>query len=91
MEHRKKNGRSPSRTKSVMDDLISACREEHAREPVDVLASIADPNWDSAPRRNDWRNEVPDSLKELWGDLSQESRLTAYVLAEYHCFLRDRI
>ena len=39
-------------------ELLTACREYPGLDPRDPLEAIADPQWDSASRTNDWRNAV---------------------------------
>ncbi len=43
---------------------------------------IANPEWEAAGRVHDWRNYVPECVKESWGSLSERERLLVIVLAE---------
>lgn len=46
-----------------------------------VMAAVSRPEWEKAWRTHDWRNHVPAVCRDLWGDMSLESRLVAFMAA----------
>lgn len=42
---------------------------------------IDNPQWDMANMVHDWRNHVPEWLQVGWGDLSEDARMLAAILA----------
>lgn len=51
----------------------------------DMEEVAGDPRFDKADPSHgcqDWRNHVPDSVKECWSDLSLEAKVIAMVIAE---------
>lgn len=40
------------------------------------------PQFDRARRCHDWRNYIPDQLREIWKDMTVESRVVAFIMAE---------
>jgi len=50
----------------------------------DVLsAELENPEFENAGRVHDWRNHVPEEVKEQWDQLSVDARKVAYLTA-YH-------
>jgi hypothetical protein len=50
--------------------------------PDDILlADLETPEFDNAGRVHDWRNHVPEEVKEQWDQLSVEARKVAYLAA----------
>ena len=45
------------------------------------LCRIAQPKFELAISVHDWRNHVPDEVKEAWSRLSQEAKEVAYIAA----------
>ncbi len=48
--------------------------------PAKVLRSLETPDWE-ANRRWEWELYIPYDLQAVWGGLSVESKLTAYIMA----------
>lgn len=46
------------------------------------LNHIKDPEFEKAGRVHDWRNYVPDKLKENWDELTEESRACIYLICD---------
>lgn len=40
------------------------------------------PDFDKARKCHDWRNHIPDNVRELWSEMSVEARVVAYLMAE---------
>jgi hypothetical protein len=40
------------------------------------------PEFENAGRVHDWRNHVPDDIKEVWGQLSYEAKFIAAYVAD---------
>jgi hypothetical protein len=50
--------------------------------PDDILlADLENPEFDNAGRVHDWRNHVPDEVKEQWGQQSTDAKKVAYLKA----------
>lgn len=47
-----------------------------------VFSAISNPQFENAGRVHDWRNYVPALLQEHWNELSVDSRLIVYAMAE---------
>ena len=47
-----------------------------------TLKMIENPKWNKAEKVHDWRNHVIDSIRNNWKELSFETRLVVYVIAE---------
>jgi len=47
-----------------------------------MLKSIRDPKFEKKGRVHDWRNHVPERLRLIWFDLSDDARLAIIVVAE---------
>jgi hypothetical protein len=47
------------------------------------LEKILVPEWGKATKVHDWRNHVPDHIKNNWSVISLESKMIAYFMAEY--------
>jgi hypothetical protein len=54
----------------------------------ELLKEHAEIGWKSNPEFNktrkchDWRNYIPESVQELWKDMSSEARIIAYLVAK---------
>lgn len=46
-------------------------------------ADLADEEFTNRSRVHNWRNHVGDSLKAIWGTLSDETRGAIYLMAEW--------
>lgn len=40
------------------------------------------PQFDKARKCHDWRNYIPDEVREAWPQMTVESRVMVYILAE---------
>lgn len=67
-------------TESLTEKLLAIAAECANLTPVDVLDSIHRPSW-SECRRGDWELYIASDIRDLWPDMSIESRLTAFILA----------
>jgi hypothetical protein len=59
------------------EDLIVFAR----RSRNDVVKYLRALEWTDGPF-GDWRDEIPPTLRRLWGRLSLEGQLAAFVVAE---------
>jgi hypothetical protein len=66
------------------EDLIIAARKVDPR----VIETVRDPQFDDAPG-GDWRAYVPDPVRKLWGRLSLEARIVAFMVASAQAEERD--
>jgi hypothetical protein len=46
------------------------------------IGLLDDPQFDKARGRHDWRNYIPDELRESWRELCFESRVAVFVATE---------
>lgn len=58
------------------DDWQDVCRNGIA---VDVVEPV---DWNNNHKVHDWKNYVPEIVQELWNELTMESRMIAYMMAE---------
>jgi hypothetical protein len=62
--------------------LLAAIADERPHPtPDEVRAIVASANWSDDGWKSDWRSQVPFALWAVWPDLSEESRLVAYLIA----------
>ena len=47
------------------------------------------PQFEKSRKCHDWRNYVPDKVKDIWGSLSNETRIMVYITAETRANLED--
>lgn len=65
----------------------AAANDEYPPLPVrsedraKVLAAIGRPDWDRANRIDDWQRWVQEITKNLWGELSLETKLVVFLMA----------
>lgn len=48
---------------------------------LDYRSEIANPKWLEAGRVHDWRNYVPESVRDIWAHLDTLARLSIYLIA----------
>lgn len=53
------------------------------------LGLTNDPQFAKAHRRHDWRNYVPDSIREMWKEMSVEARVMVYLTAKQQSDLEN--
>jgi hypothetical protein len=46
-----------------------------------VISIITNPDWSHSEAEHDWRQEIYPSMRRIWGLLSLETRIVAYMLA----------
>jgi hypothetical protein len=46
------------------------------------IARLDDPQWDKRRKFNDWRNYVPDGIRDNWKFMVGESRILVYITAQ---------
>jgi hypothetical protein len=63
------------------ENAIAHLAPLNLRGDADV-SSILVPAWDQAARVHDWRNYVPDGIRDCWGQLSPDARIIAYAFAQ---------
>lgn len=61
-------------------DLIKEHRE---------IGHLDQPHFDKARRVHDWRNYIPDEIREVWSSMTVESRVVTYILAEKQANAED--
>lgn len=52
-----------------------------AEDRAKILATINQPNWNRVHGVGDWREQVPDIAKDLWDELTIESKLIVFIMA----------
>lgn len=52
------------------------------RLAIPSYIDLINPEFDKNERVHDWRNHVPSEIKELWPQLSMETRLAIAFMAE---------
>jgi hypothetical protein len=50
--------------------------------PAHIPAHLDAPDFERKGRVHDWRNYVPTALQRNWGELSPETRLAIYAVAD---------
>lgn len=46
------------------------------------IARLDDPQWDKRRKVHEWRNHVPEVLRENWKALTSETRVAVYLMAQ---------
>jgi hypothetical protein len=69
----------------IAADLLNAADLDWPLEPEAILR----PAWKKVRRTNDWRNYIPDAMRERWLRLSDDARVAAYILAEQIAEIED--
>ncbi len=69
--------------KNTTDGLRDILSNLELPEGINIL----EPDFDEAERVStwrdcDWRSYVPPTIRELWSELSEESRMVAVIMAE---------
>jgi hypothetical protein len=54
-----------------------------------ALREIDGPIRQAPSRRGDWESRIPDQVVKLWGELSTEAKVVAYVIARTNMLLED--
>ena len=63
--------------------LLTALTAERYPDLLDSLRdTLSNPKWDRADRVHDWRNYVLPEIRETWDDLSLETKVAVYAMAE---------
>jgi hypothetical protein len=81
------NGVEPSQSKEVSDDLYVDPEDTpyffSKTEKYDP-DQIANPEWPDPGRLHvhEWRDYIPEGLREVWGSLSQETKEVAHYMAK---------
>ena len=47
------------------------------------------PHFDKARKCHDWRNYIPDEVRDAWSEMTVESRVMVYILAEKQANAED--
>lgn len=47
----------------------------------DGVVNDDSPDWQDTYISHDWRNHIPDAIRDMWPRLSQEARAVAFVMA----------
>ena len=68
---------STTELRGVAADLLAAADLDAPDEPQDILR----PSWSDVGRVHDWRNYIPDAMRERWFMLSPDARVAAYIMA----------
>ncbi len=63
---------------SIASELLAAADLDYADEPADILRL----SWPNVGKVHDWRNYIPDAMRERWLTLSPDACVAAYILAE---------
>lgn len=53
------------------------------------IGLIEDPQFNKSRKCHDWRNYVPDKIRDIWGALSNEARIMVFITAEKQANLED--
>jgi hypothetical protein len=70
-------GRSRAQVEAMLDDL-----SQEIGYPVFYAWAVDNTDFDEVDRVHNWRNYIPDAFKRRWNELSYETRIVAYVIAE---------
>ena len=62
----------------IAADLLRAANLDYPDEPGEILRS----SWDGLGKCHDWRNYIPDAMRDRWLALSPDARVAAYIMAE---------
>lgn len=46
------------------------------------IAEIENPDFSNIDKCHDWKNYIPDKLTQRWNEISTETRVVAFLLAE---------
>ena len=68
-------------TNPVFEALLVIGQRELVLSRGEIVASLSDPEWLDADQTHDWRTYVSPDMRALWGQLSDESRALAFVVA----------
>ncbi|MGF6309482.1 hypothetical protein ABIB82_003920 [Bradyrhizobium sp. i1.8.4] len=49
----------------------------------DLLYATFQPDWDKATKIHDWRNHVPDKIKQTWATFTVEQRMALVEWAQH--------
>jgi len=50
---------------------------------------VNNPQFESAQKVHDWRNYIPSNFREIWFDLSEETRMVIAIFAEWRADSED--
>ncbi len=68
-----------------MEDIEVFDKLEASLDPADrpmlLPCMVEDPKWSEARKCHDWRNHVPEVVKEVWADLPGMAWISVYVMA----------
>lgn len=53
------------------------------------IGSTENPQFEKSRKCHDWRNYVPDKIRDIWGALSDETRIMVFLTAEKQSNLED--
>jgi len=43
--------------------------------------TLTDPQWERAGKVHDWRNHIPETVRNVWDAMSLDARVVSYVFA----------
>ena len=66
----------------VNDSTLYKLRDLAPLAEAKGYSSLSSPQWDRREAVGDWRNYVPEGLRNVWDSLSDEARLSAFIVAE---------
>ena len=63
----------------LLKELTSECGY---RDAAWILNAVSDPKWEHTGNVHDWRNYIPDAVRQQWGLLPRSAACIAVVMAE---------
>jgi len=63
----------------LLNGLASECG---CRDAAWILNAVRNPKWEHAGSVHDWRNYIPDAVRQQWDALSRSAACIAVVMAE---------
>lgn len=62
----------------IAAELLKAADLDTTDNPKDILC----PSWSDLCKVYDWRNYIPEEMRERWLSRSLDARIAAYIMAE---------
>lgn len=65
----------------MSDSLLDQLIEHLDQEAMDWRSVLENPEWEQSGRVHDWRNYVPEYIRESWPDLCLDARACCFLIA----------
>jgi hypothetical protein len=80
---------SPQQYLDFISKLLGIASETLHWSKKDVVDRMTKPEFEKKNRVHDWRNYIPDQIKEVWGLLSLDAQLALLLTAEQQASAED--